>query len=90
MTQIVLTFTLFVIALTLLVTALIVLRLQGIANRAPLTQTVEKHLAYQWLPMLGAILRAAGNFLRAANRRQIHDRKRKTKSDSDRTKQDPE
>jgi hypothetical protein len=42
--------------------------------------SAQKRLTYPWLPLLGAIFRAAGNFLRAANRRRIHDRKTKETS----------
>lgn len=90
MNQTVLNFTLLVTALTLLMTAVTVLRLLWSAGRIPPNRSVEKRFAYQWLLLLGTILRTAGNFLRTANNRQIHGPKEKRKQISDHTKQDPE
>jgi hypothetical protein len=82
-------FTLLVTALTLLVIAVTVLLLLWSASRIPANRSVEKRFAYQWLPLLGTILRAAGNVLRNANNRQIHHRKEKRKQISDTTDQRP-
>ena len=90
MSQIVLTLTLLITALTLLVLALTVLRMHWVAGRPLANRAAGKHIAFPWLPVLGAILRAAGNFLQGPDRRQIHDRKQKKESDSDQTKQNPE
>jgi hypothetical protein len=77
--QTVLSFTLLVTALAVLVIAVIVLRLLWSAGRIPVNRTVEKRFAYQWLPLLGTMLRAAGNFLRAVNTRGSRNPREKHK-----------